>query len=176
MLEFSRSIATMIGRTRTPTVALGPPSCFDARAVAMGIHSEAQLDVKFIDFARQLQLYLNHFPSFEKYGLSLQIRNAAYSFYGYVVESQKRYAKKTSLNNADITHEQLRMFVRLAFELGYFQFKEGSLSDEGDAAEKAIHRYLVISRMIDELGRMLGGWIQAERAKQPDGGQKREAS
>jgi hypothetical protein len=45
----------MFVRARSAALALGPPSCFDARAVAMGIHSEAQLDVKFIDFARQLQ-------------------------------------------------------------------------------------------------------------------------
>jgi hypothetical protein len=31
--------------------------------------------------------------------------------------------------------------------------------------------------MVDELGRMIGGWTVAERAKQnPDGGQQREAS
>lgn len=35
----------------------------------MGTHSEAQLDTKFVDFMKQLNLYLNHFPKFEKYGL-----------------------------------------------------------------------------------------------------------
>jgi hypothetical protein len=78
----------------------------------MGIHSEAQLDVKFIDFARQLQLYLNHFPSFEKYGLSLQIRNAAYSFYGYVVESQSqraRFVRKHSLYKLTQSMKKLRL-------------------------------------------------------------------
>jgi four helix bundle protein len=143
----------------------------------MGTHSEAQLDVKFIDFAKQMNLYLNHFPKHEKYGLSQQIRNSAYEVYGFIVECQKRYMKKTSLSNLDIAHEQLRMFLRLAFELGYFKFKDGSLSADRDHEKTATHRYLVISRMVDELGRMVGGWIQAERAKQnPDGGKPREAS
>ena len=57
----------------------------------MGTHSEAQLDVKFIDFARQMNLYLNHFPKHERYGLCQQIRNSAYSVYGFMVEAQKRY-------------------------------------------------------------------------------------
>jgi len=93
----------------------------------MSHHDEAKLDVKFIDFARQMNLYLNHFPKHEKYGLCQQIRNSAYALYGFIVESQKRYQKKTSLTNADITHEQLRMYIRLAFELGYFKFKNGAL-------------------------------------------------
>ena len=143
----------------------------------MGTHSEAQLDVKFIDFARQMNLYLNHFPKHERYGLCQQIRNSAYSVYGFMVEAQKRYQKKTSLTNLDIAHEQLRMFLRLAFELGYFKFKEGATPDK-NSDKTATHRYLTISRMVDELGRMIGGWIQADKAKTiaPVAGNKGEAS
>ena len=36
----------------------------------MGAHDEAKLDTKFIDFAKQMNLYLAHFPKHEKYGLS----------------------------------------------------------------------------------------------------------
>ena len=127
----------------------------------MSIHSEAKLDRKFIDFARQMNLYLNHFPKHEKYGLSLQIRNAAYDVYGYVVESQKRYHKKTSLTNLDIRHEQLRMLVRLAFELGYFEFDNGERG-AGCPEQLAVKRYTALSSMIDELGRMIGGWLNSE--------------
>lgn len=134
----------------------------------MGHHDEAKLDVKFIDFARQMNLYLNHFPKHERFGLCQQIRNAAYETYGFIVESQKRHQRKTSLTNLDIRHEQLRMLLRLAFELGYFSFKDGS---KDELTKTATHRYLVISRMVDELGRMIGGWIMAEKAKSnPDGG------
>jgi four helix bundle protein len=132
----------------------------------MGTHDEARLDTKFTDFAKQMNLYLNHFPQHEKYGLSQQIRVKAYEVYGYIVESQKRYHKKTSLTNLDISHEQLRMFIRLAFELGYFQFKDGSKAAQKDCAKTAAHRYLTLSRLLDELGRMIGGWMQAEKAKQ----------
>lgn len=129
----------------------------------MALHSEATLDRRFVEFAKLLNLYLNHFPRHEKYGLALQIRNAAYDVYGYIVEGQKRYQKKTSLTNLDVRHEQLRMFVRLAHELGYFAFRDGALA--AAPAEKAEHRYLVLSKQIDELGRMIGGWIAAERDK-----------
>lgn len=130
----------------------------------MGTHDEARLDMKFVDFARQLNLYLNHFPRHERYGLCQQIRNKAYEMYGYAVEAQKRYQKKTSLTNLDIAHEQLRMFVRLAFELDYFKYRDNALPAD-TPAEVGAKRYLVLSRMLDELGRMIGGWILADRAK-----------
>lgn len=128
----------------------------------MGLHDEAKLDRKFTEFAKQMNLYLNHFPKHEKYGLAQQIRAKAYECYGLIVEAQKRYHKKTTLTSLDIAHEQLRMFIRLAFELGYFSFKDGAELAKSPLGA-AEHRYLAISRMVDELGRMIGGWMAAER-------------
>ena len=131
----------------------------------MGLHSEAQLDRKFVEMVRLLNTYLNHFPRHEKYGLAQEIRQAAYATYGFIVEAQKRYQKKTTLTSLDIRHEQLRMFVRLAHELGYFEFRDGQL-DESEPGHLAEKRYLAISRRIDEIGKMIGGWITADREKQ----------
>lgn len=128
----------------------------------MGIHDEARLDQKFIGFARLMNIHLNHFPKHEKYGLAQEIRQAAYGVYALIVECQKRYQKKTSLTNLDIRHEQLRMLVRLAYELGYFGFTDGSKA-ERSREELSEHRYLALSRQVDELGRMIGGWIVADR-------------
>lgn len=130
----------------------------------MGIHDEAKLNRKFMEFAKLMNIYLNHFPKHEKYGLAQEIRVSAYRLYGFIVESQKRYHKKTALSNLDITHEQLRMFINLAHSLGYFSFKEGARCDSPETT--ADHRFLAISRMVDELGRMIGGWIVADRSKQ----------
>ena len=140
----------------------------------MGTHDEAKLDVKFIDFAKQMNLYLNHFPRHEKFGLSQAIRCKAYEVYGFIVESQKRYQKKTSLTHLDICHEQLRMLLRLAFELGYFKFKDGAL--DGGSEKTAAHRYLAISRLVDELGRMIGGWLASDKQRIQAAGTPREAS
>lgn len=62
----------------------------------MGQHSESELDTRLLAMIKQVNRYLNHFPRSERYGLSLQIRNAAYDVYGLVVESQKRHHKKDS--------------------------------------------------------------------------------
>lgn len=128
-------------------------------------HAEARLDRKFVEFAKLMNTYLQHFPRSEKYALALQIRNAAYDVYGLIVECQKRYHKKTTLTSLDIRHEQLRMLVRLAHELGYFAFRDGEMLLSGQ--EKAVHRYATLSAHIDELGRMIQGWknyIDAQEA------------
>ena len=136
----------------------------------MGIHDEAKLDQKFMEFAKLMNIHLNHFPKHEKFGLALEIRQAAYQVYGFIVEAQKRYHKKTALSNLDIRHEQLRMLVRLAYTMGYFEFKDGKRSEKApqDLGEQ---RYLALSRLVDDLGCMIGGWIVAERKLD-----KREAS
>ena len=79
--------------------------------------------------------------------------------YDYITEGQKRYYKKTSLTGLDIIHEKLRMQLYLAYELGYFQFKDGKISDR-NVDELAEHRFSALNAMVDELGKMVGGWIK----------------
>jgi len=131
----------------------------------MSIHNEAQLDRKFTEFAKLMNIYLNHFPNHEKYGLSLEIRCAAYEVYRFIVEAQKRYHKKTTLTNLDIRHEQLRMLIRLAYKLGYFEFKNGKIADK-TPEKMAEHRYLSLSKLVDELGKMIGGWVVSTRQRE----------
>lgn len=121
----------------------------------MGIHSEAILNRKFMEMIKLLNVYLNHFPRFEKYALANNIRNTAYEIYDLITECQKRYFKKTSLTELDVAHEKLRMQVYLANELGYFEFKDGKSSGNTDAAR----RYLSISSLINEVGKIIGAWI-----------------
>jgi four helix bundle protein len=128
----------------------------------MGIHSETELNRKFIEFAKLLNIYLNHFPKHEKYALANQIRRTAYEVYDLISEGQKKYYKKTTLTDLDIKHEKLRMQLHLANELGYFQFSDGRSVLYGQK-NPAKHRYLTINLMVDELGRMIGGWIQKLR-------------
>ncbi len=125
----------------------------------MGIHSEAMLNRKFMECIKLMNLYLNHFPKHEKYALANRIRNTAYEVYDYITESQKRHFKKTTLTNLDVTHEKLRMQIYLAYEMGYFRFKDGKQTDK-TPEELEGHRYMAISAIVDELGKMIGGWIK----------------
>lgn len=155
----------------------------------MGLHSAAILDKKYLEMLKLLNRYLNHFPRHEKYGLALRIRNTAYELYNLIVEAQKRYHKKTTLTQIDILHEQLRMQIRLAHELGYFAFHHGRgakrfnpapshpdaaaagempanpfiPSPEARAQADAARRLITLQCLVDELGRLIGGWINHER-------------
>lgn len=130
----------------------------------MGTHSEAGLNRKFLEFAKLLDIYLNHFPKHEKYALANRIRNTAYEVYDLISEGQKRYHKKTTLTDLDITHEKLRMQIRLANELGYFGYADArEVKKSHEELEQ--HRYLTLSIMVDELGRMIGGWITIIKAE-----------
>jgi hypothetical protein len=122
------------------------------------IHAEAGLHRKLVLFAVQLEGYLAHFPNCHKYSLTQSIRTAFVDVYNLVTEAQKRYHKKTTLTQLDIRHEQLRMLLNLAHELGLFGFSAG----RKDAQAPGEHRHLVILRMVDEIGRMIGGWVNSE--------------
>lgn len=116
---------------------------------------EVSLNRKFVEFAKLMNIYLNHFPKHEKYALANNIRNSAYLVYDLIVECQKRYFKKTTLTQLDVEHEKLRMQLFLANELGYFNFQDGKKESKVDA----VHRYGAISLLVDELGKMIGSWI-----------------
>jgi hypothetical protein len=60
----------------------------------MGIHSEAKLNRKFMEFAKLMNVYLNHFPKHEKFALANRIRSTAYEVYDLISEGQKRYIYK----------------------------------------------------------------------------------
>lgn len=114
---------------------------------------EVVLYRKYFEMIKLLNIYLNHFPKHEKYALAGRIRDNAYEVYDLIVECQKRYYKKTTLTQLDVSHEKLRMQLYLANELDYFNYKNGR---KGVINQD---RYLSISRLIDEIGKIIGSWI-----------------
>lgn len=120
---------------------------------------DIDMDAKFLEFIKLLNIYLNHFPRHEKYALSSIMRNTAYEIYNLMTECRKRYFKKTTLTLLDVKHEQMRMQIRLAWKLGYFQFKDGKTNAK-NPKETEEHRILAITKLNDEIGRMIGGWMK----------------
>lgn len=122
------------------------------------MHAEAKMNRKLVLFAQQLEGCLAHFPACHKYALTQGIRQAFLDVYNLVTEAQKRYHKKTTLTQLDVKHEQLRMMIHLANELGLFHHQGGRRDPKADGD----HRFLVLMREVDELGRMIGGWVKKE--------------
>ena len=99
-----------------------------------------------IEFAYPI---LAQFPKAEKYALVADIKRCMDTFLEYLIEAQKRYHKKTTLQNLDITLAKLRAYTRLAHNLGFLPPK----------------KYHAWSERNVELGKMIGGWIKTQSNK-----------
>ena len=78
----------------------------------MTVDAETAFVRKYIDFLKQLNLYLNHFPRHEKYALCQSIRQDAYNVFDLMVEGQKSICLG------------LRIFSKVSLILSYQKLQE----------------------------------------------------
>jgi hypothetical protein len=88
---------------------------------------------------------VRQFPKIERHVLGAEIRHTMWALLRLVVVCNKRYHKKTTLQELDAELDLLRCQVRTAKALGYLDFK----------------KYECWAMLNDEIGRMLGGWIKS---------------
>lgn len=121
----------------------------------MSGEAKVRMSRRYISLIKVLNGRLSHFPSHEQRGLALVIRTKAYLLCDHMVEAQKRFHKGTPLNNLDIAHEQLRMHLLTAKELGYFKHpaKSGYAPDMLNDL-----RHQRLTTLVDEFGQLIGGW------------------
>ena len=62
-----------------------------------------------------------------------------------IIEANKKYYKKTTLQELDVEVEKLKAYVRLSYNLGFLPPK----------------KYEIWSGLVVEIGRMVGGWIKS---------------
>jgi len=99
---------------------------------------------KTYDLIKQIYIYVPKFPKREQYVLGQRIEQSAISFLSLVIEANEKQDKLESLENASIVLNKLRIFIRLSKDLKFLPFNE----------------YQILEEMIDEIGRMIGGWIR----------------
>ena len=108
-------------------------------------------ELKILQKTEDMILYGNkalaQFPRSERYALAADIRQSMYTFYRLIITANKKYYKKTTLQDADVELEVLRGFIRLAAnkEMRYLP----------------MNKYENWAKMLSEIGRMLGWWIKA---------------
>jgi four helix bundle protein len=95
---------------------------------------------------------LAQFPKSEKFALVTDIKHCMDVILERCIEAQKKYYKKTTLQDMDVELMKLRAYLRLSFNLGFLPIK----------------KYEVWSEMVVELGKMLGGWLKSVKG-QPHG-------
>lgn len=99
---------------------------------------------KHEDMMKYGYVCLRQFPKSERHTLSAEIRLTMYEIDKLIIRSQKRYFKKTTLQDLDIEVAHLKTKIRLAKELGFLPF----------------NKYENWEKMVIEIGKMVGGWIK----------------
>ncbi len=87
---------------------------------------------------------IRQFPKMERHVLGAEIRTTMWQVLRLIVICNKRYHKKTTLQELDAEIDLLRSQVRMAKNLNYLDFK----------------KYENWAKLNDEIGRMTGGWIK----------------
>lgn len=88
---------------------------------------------------------LRQFPKAERHVLSAEIRGSCWKLLRLIIICNKRYHKKTTLQELDAELDTLRSLIRMGHHLGFLP----------------LNKYEAWSRQVDEIGRMTGGWIKA---------------
>ena len=101
---------------------------------------------KLTDMIEYAYTILAQFPRSEKFVLAADIKHIMLDALKLCVEVGKKKSKKTALFNLDVEIETLKRFIRLSYNLKYL----------------SMHHYNVWSEKVAEIGKMIGGLIQAE--------------
>lgn len=99
---------------------------------------ELYIKTKVEDMIVYGNICLKQFPKHERYALASEIRLCMYRILGIVIETNHKHYKKTTLTELDIEVDKLRSYLRLS-----------------------VDKYGNWAAMVDEIGRMVGGWIQS---------------
>lgn len=97
------------------------------------------------DMIRYAYIAMRQYPKAEKHTLVAETKLALFGVLRLIVVCNKRYHKKTTLQDLDAAVDLLRAYIRLGRDLGYLPSR----------------RYEHWARLVDEIGRMVGGWIKS---------------
>ena len=100
---------------------------------------------KILDMMEYGYQAIRNFPKSERFSLAQDIRSCMNRELRLVIEVEKAYIKKSTLNDLDTTNAELQAYVRLAFNMRFL----------------SAHQYQVWSDKLVELGKMIGGWLRS---------------
>jgi four helix bundle protein len=88
---------------------------------------------------------LAQYPKSEKFALVADIKRSMDRMLERAIEAQKKYYKKTTLQELDVEITKLKAYLRLSKNLGFLPMK----------------KYEIWSEKVVEIGKMLGGWLKS---------------
>lgn len=84
------------------------------------------------------------YPREHRYALALRTQQAAFDFNELIIQARKTRHKRDLLIQADTKLEQLRLYVRLAHDIGLLTLRQ----------------YEHVSRLLCSVGNLLGDWMK----------------
>ncbi len=113
----------------------------------------ATQDFKTLTKVKDMMLYaypvLAQFPKAEKFSLAQDIRHCMDELMELTITEDKKYTKKTTIENMDIANEKLKQYIEIAMELKFISF----------------HKYEVWMKYLVEIGKMIGGLLKSVSSK-----------
>lgn len=113
------------------------------------MNAELKILQKCYDMIQYGYVCLRQFPKAEKFTLAAEIKRCMINILSLVIRANRRYYKKTTIQDLDIELDTLRYYIRLSKDLRFLPFK----------------KYENWSRNINEIGRMIGGWQKSIKNK-----------
>lgn len=92
---------------------------------------------------------LAQYPKSEKFALVVDIKRCMHKILEKIIEANKKYYKKTTLQELDVEIMKLKAYLRLSYNLKFLPSK----------------KYEIWSSKSVELGRMVGGWIKSTKKR-----------
>ncbi|MCU0287972.1 MAG: diversity-generating retroelement protein Avd [Acidobacteria bacterium] len=99
---------------------------------------------KGYDFSKWLLNHTGKFPKSYRFSIAVKLENGILNFIELTAVANMRREKLPLLMRADETLARMRLLFRLSFEMRFIN----------------ITSYEFGSRRLDELGKLLGGWIK----------------
>lgn len=115
----------------------------------MKLNHHADLIAKLEELDVYTTKVIVQFPRSENWFLKAKIYESVDQLMRLTISGWKRYRKDATLGRLDEEVEAMRHYIRRAFALHYI----------------SADRYEIWSRHVDEIGRMVGGWIKSQRSR-----------
>ncbi len=90
---------------------------------------------------------LEQMPKSQKFSLAQDMKHCMDKIMRLTISANKKYTKRTTLQELDVEIAALKIYLRIAYDLRYLPPK----------------KYEVWSGMMVEIGKMVGGWIRSQR-------------
>ena len=85
---------------------------------------ELIIQQKIYDMIMYAYPAIEQFPKSQKFSLAADMKKCLDAIMRLTITANKKYTKKTTLQELDVENEALKIYIRMAFELGYLPPKK----------------------------------------------------